>query len=29
MPDWVVLLLVLGGWLVLQSWLLPRLGVPT
>ncbi len=29
MPDWVVLLLVLAGWLVLQSWLLPRLGVPT
>jgi len=29
MPDWVVLLLVLAGWLVLQTWLLPRLGVPT
>jgi len=29
MPDWVVLLLVLAGWLVLQTWLLPKLGVPT
>ncbi len=29
MPDWLVLLLVLAGWLVLQTWLLPRLGVPT
>ena len=29
MPDWVVLLLVLAGWLLLQTWLLPRLGVPT
>ncbi len=29
MPDWIVLLLVLAGWLVLQTWLLPRLGVPT
>ncbi len=29
MPDWVVLLLVIAGWLVLQGWLLPRLGVPT
>ncbi len=29
MPDWVVLMLVVAGWLVLQGWLLPRLGVPT
>ncbi len=29
MPDWAVLILVLAGWLVLQGWLLPRLGVPT
>ncbi len=29
MPDWLVLLLVLAGWLALQTWLLPRLGVPT
>ncbi len=29
MPDWLVLLLVLAGWLVVQTWLLPRLGVPT
>ncbi len=29
MPDCIVLLLVLAGWLVLQTWLLPKLGVPT
>ena len=29
MPDWLVLILVLGVWLVLQTWVLPRLGVPT
>jgi hypothetical protein len=25
----IALLAALGGWLVLQLWLLPRLGVPT
>jgi hypothetical protein len=29
MPDWALMALVLGGYLVLQLWLLPRLGVPT
>jgi hypothetical protein len=28
MPDWT-LLLILGVWLVLQLWLLPRMGVST
>jgi hypothetical protein len=29
MPDWVLLLAILGGWLFVQTWLLPRFGVPT
>lgn len=29
MPDWLVMVLVFGGYLLLQYWLLPRLGVPT
>jgi hypothetical protein len=29
MADWLTVLLVLAGWLLLQTWLLPRLGVPT
>ncbi len=29
MPDWLVFILVLGGWFALQRWILPRLGVPT
>ena len=29
MSDWVPMLLVFGGYLALQYWLLPRLGVPT
>lgn len=29
MPDWLVLILVLAVWLALQTWVLPRLGVPT
>jgi hypothetical protein len=28
MPDWT-LLLIIGVWLVLQLWLLPRMGVST
>jgi len=27
--DWLAPLLFVGVWLVLQLWLLPRLGVPT
>jgi hypothetical protein len=27
--SWVELLLVLGGWWLLQAVVLPRLGVPT
>jgi hypothetical protein len=27
--EWLTPLLFVGGWLVLQLWLLPRLGVPT
>jgi hypothetical protein len=29
MPDWLALVIVLGVWLALQNWVLPRLGVPT
>lgn len=29
MPDWLVFLLILSGWLLVQSVVLPRLGVPT
>lgn len=29
MPDWLTMVLVFGAYLLLQYWLLPRLGVPT
>lgn len=29
MPESVGLAIVLGVWVLLQGWLLPRLGVPT
>jgi hypothetical protein len=29
MSEWLIAGAVLGGWLVLQLWVLPRLGVPT
>ena len=29
MSDGAVMLLLVGGWLVLNLWVLPRLGVPT
>jgi hypothetical protein len=29
MDGWIGPLLVLAGWVVLQAWVLPRLGVPT
>jgi len=28
-PDWLQLVIVLGVWIALQFWVLPRLGVPT
>jgi hypothetical protein len=27
--DLLVILIVIAAWLVLQAWVLPRLGVPT
>jgi hypothetical protein len=27
--DWLQILIVLGVWIALQLWVLPRLGVPT
>ena len=29
MKDMLVLLAIFGAWIFLQTWLLPRLGVPT
>lgn len=29
MGNWLEFLAVLGGWLFIQAWLFPRLGVPT
>lgn len=29
MNDWVLLLVVLGGWILLQAVVLPRLGIST
>ena len=29
MDTMLTVLGVLGGWIVLQSWVLPRLGIPT
>lgn len=29
MDGWLVPLLILIGWIALQAWILPRLGVPT
>lgn len=29
MSDWMLLLVFLAAWVLLQSWILPRLGVPT
>ena len=29
MPDWLIPILVLVGYLALMKWVLPRLGVPT
>ena len=29
MPDWLTIVLIFAGYLVLMKWVLPRLGVPT
>jgi hypothetical protein len=29
LESWVATVLILVGWVVLQVWVLPRLGVPT
>jgi hypothetical protein len=29
MNDILILLLILGGWVFVQAWLLPRMGVST
>jgi len=29
MPEWIPIVLVFVGYVVLMKWVLPRLGVPT
>ncbi len=29
MPQWVWVIAVVVGWVVLTQWLLPKMGVPT
>ena len=29
MPDWLLMVLIFGGYLALMKWVLPRFGVPT
>jgi hypothetical protein len=29
MPEWLPILLVFAGYIVLMKWVLPRFGVPT
>ena len=29
MNDWLLMLAFLAAWVLLQRWILPRLGVPT
>ncbi len=29
MPEWLTLVLMVGGYFALMRWVLPRLGVPT
>lgn len=29
MLDWILFLLIIGGWIVLQAVILPRLGIGT
>lgn len=29
MPEWLTMILFLGGYIALMKWVLPRMGVPT
>ncbi len=29
MPEWLVIIVLLAGYIVLMRWVLPRFGVPT
>jgi len=29
MPEWIWIIAMLVGWVILTQWLLPKLGVPT
>ena len=29
MNDWLEIIAIVAGWVVLQVWVLPKLGIPT
>jgi hypothetical protein len=29
MPDWLILVLLMGGYFAVMRWVLPKFGVPT
>jgi hypothetical protein len=29
MPEWLILILVMGGYFAVMRWVLPKFGVPT
>jgi hypothetical protein len=29
MPEWLILVLVMGGYFAVMRWVLPKFGVPT
>jgi hypothetical protein len=29
MSDWLLIVLLIAGWFVLQRWVLPAVGIPT
>lgn len=29
MPEWLTMVLFIGGYIAVMKWVLPRLGVPT
>lgn len=29
MPEWLTMILLLGGYIAVMKWVLPRFGVPT
>jgi hypothetical protein len=29
MPEWLTMILLLGGYIAVMKWVLPKMGVPT